>query len=64
MKYILLILLFTSCQKSTSTKACFDCTVYKRDGTTYHDRVCETDGSVPQYIDDRGNDLQCSCTKR
>lgn len=61
--YILVLLAGLACKKSNESKTCWDCTVYRRDGTTFTDKPC-TDGSSPQYMDNNGNDLNYSCTKR
>lgn len=52
-----------SCKKN-SGKTCWDCTVDRRDGTQYQERVCRDDNFIPQFQDNLGNDLNAFCTKR
>ena len=60
----LLIISAISCKKSNDNRTCWDCTVTKRDGSTYNERVCDADGNPPKFTDNLGNDLNSICTKR
>lgn len=70
-KYLTIVVLvvitsnLVACKKSIfSDKTCYDCTVYRRDGSTYKEKVCTDTGFAPQFTDGLGNDLNCYCTKR
>ena len=60
---IVLTTFLVACSKITG-KTCYECTVYRTDGSTYKKDVCSEDGNVPQFVDDRGNDLNSYCKRK
>ena len=64
MKALLLIasLCFLSCEKMDKT--CYDCELRSISGYTEKRKYCSEDGSIPQFKDRDGNDMNAHCTAR